>query len=62
MWSLALTVILKVIDIFLSRSQRKELMKRKAIEFSMKHSTKIKDNARIKKQYKDILSETSSHK
>ena len=59
-WSLALSIVLKVLDIFASRSRRKELLKRKAIEFSMKHSSKIKENASIRRQYEDILSKNKS--
>ena len=54
-WSLVATVLLKIIDMFLSRSKRKELTKKQMIEFIRKHDERVMDNVKIRQEYDDII-------
>jgi hypothetical protein len=56
-WSLIINVIFKIIDLILSRSQKKNQMKKSMLEFAKKHDEKIMQNVSLKKEYDKILKE-----
>jgi hypothetical protein len=56
-WGLIINVIFKIIDLILSRSQKKNQMKKSMFEFAKKHDEKIMQNVSLKKEYDKILKE-----
>ena len=54
-WGLIATVLLKLIDILLSRSNQKEKTKRDMLDFIKKYDSGVMDNAKLKKEYDAIL-------
>lgn len=56
-WGLIINVIFKIIDLILSRSQKKNQMKKSMFEFAKKHDEKIMQNVSLKKEYDRILKE-----
>ena len=56
-WSLFLKVVLRVLDILLSRYQKKNELKKCMIDYAKKHDEKVLNNLSIRKQYDNILKE-----
>ena len=54
-WGLILQVGLKLIDLFLARSAKKEAMKRQMFEFIRQYDSGVMDNVKLKSQYDELL-------